>query len=176
MQCSRKNIISAPDIESIYDVPINFEMDKIGSKLLKSLGLNAKNKIDLKEWKDFVLKSKNAKKKLNIAIAGKYFDTGNFVLSDSYISVIEAIKISSYVLGVKPTLTWLNSKDFDKATRKLNSLKKFDGVIVPGGFGESGVDGKINIIKYVRENKIPFLGLCYGMQLAVIEYARNVLG
>ena len=171
-----KNIISAPDIESIYDVPINFEMDKIGSKLLKSLGLNAKNKIDLKEWKDFVLKSKNAKKKLNIAIAGKYFDTGNFVLSDSYISVIEAIKISSYVLGVKPTLTWLNSKDFDKATRKLNSLKKFDGVIVPGGFGESGVDGKINIIKYVRENKIPFLGLCYGMQLAVIEYARNVLG
>ena len=171
-----KNIISAPDIESIYDVPINFELDKLGSKLLKSLGLKAKNKIDLKEWKDFVLKSKNAKKKLNIAIAGKYFSTGNFILSDSYISVIEAIKFSSYNLGIRPVLTWLNSKDFDRAMRKLSSLKKFDGIIIPGGFGESGVDGKINIIKYARENGIPFLGLCYGMQLAVIEYARNVLG
>ncbi|MBU3968825.1 CTP synthase [Patescibacteria group bacterium] len=170
-----KNIISAPDIESIYDVPINFELDKLGSKLLKSLGLKALNGIDLKEWKNFVLKSKNAKKKLNIAIAGKYFGTGNFILSDSYISVIEAIKFSSYNLGIRPVLTWLNSKDFDRATRKPSSLKKFDGIIVPGGFGESGVGGKMNIIKYARENGIPFLGLCYGMQLAVVEYARNVL-
>lgn len=170
-----KNIISAPDIESIYDVPINFELDKLGSKLLKSLGLKALNGIDLKEWKNFVLKSKNAKKKLNIAIAGKYFGTGNFILSDSYISVIEAIKFSSYNLGIRPVLTWLNSKDFDRATRKLSSLKKFDGIIVPGGFGESGVGGKMNIIKYARENRIPFLGLCYGMQLAVVEYARNVI-
>jgi len=172
------NIISAPDIESIYDVPINFEEDKISNKLLKALALKTKGSADLKKWKDFVLKSKNTHTEVNIAIAGKYFNTGDFVLSDSYISVIEAIKFSSYYLGAKPKLTWLNSKDFDKSKtgKKLNILRKFDGVIVPGGFGETGVEGKINIIKFARENKIPFFGLCYGMQLATVEYARNVLG
>jgi len=170
------NVISAPDIESIYDVPINFEEDKIGIKLLKALGLKTKGRADLSKWEDFVSKSKNTKTELNIAIAGKYFDTGSFVLSDSYISVIEAIKISSYHLGAKPKLIWLNSKDFDKANKKLKDLKKFDGIIVPGGFGETGVEGKINIIKFARGNKIPFFGLCYGMQLAIVEYSRNILG
>ena len=110
------------------------------------------------------------------AVVGKYFDTGDFVLSDAYVSVIEAVKFSAYHFGAKAKLTWLNSKDFEKDPKSVSMLKKFDGVIVPGGFGSNGIEGVIRSIKYVRENKIPYLGLCYGMQLAVIEYARNVLG
>ena len=119
---------------------------------------------------------KGAKKEVNIAVVGKYFDTGDFVLSDAYVSVIEAVKFSAYHQGAKAKLTWLNSKDFEKDPKSVSMLKKFDGVIVPGGFGSNGIEGVIRSIKYVRENKIPYLGLCYGMQLAVIEYARNVLG
>jgi CTP synthase len=170
-------VISAPDIESIYDVPINFEKDKIGDYILKKLKLKPKKSSEgLSLWASFVRKMKNPKREINIAIVGKYFDTGEFVLSDSYVSVIEAIKFSSYHLGVKPVLTWLNSKDFESNKKKIGELKKYDGVIVPGGFGSSGVEGKIKVIQYCRINKIPYLGLCYGMQLAVVEYARNVVG
>jgi len=113
---------------------------------------------------------------VNIAVVGKYFDTGDFVLSDVYISVIEAIKFSAYSEFREPNLVWLNSKDFEKGNKSVNILSDYDGVIIPGGFGTSGVEGKIKAIKYVRENKIPYFGLCYGMQLAVVEYARNILG
>ncbi len=170
-----KNIISAPDADSIYDIPLNFEKDDLGDNLSEILGL-PKKKTDLDEWIRFVNKRKNAKKELNIAVVGKYFDSGDFVLSDVYISVIEAIKFSSYYEGAKPKISFLNSKDFEKDKSKLQTLKNYDGVIVPGGFGESGVDGILETIKFVRENKIPYLGICYGMQLMVIEYARNVLG
>lgn len=169
------NVISAPDIDSIYDVPVNFEKDKLGEILVKKLGLRDR-KPDLSEWKGFVKKVKSAKKEVNIAVVGKYFDTGDFVLSDAYISVIEALKFSAYSLGVKAKLTWLNSKDFETNPKAVSDLKKYDGVLVPGGFGSSGIEGKLKAIKFVRENKIPYFGLCYGMQLLVIEYARNVLG
>jgi len=194
-----ENVISAPDVESIYDVPINFEKDRLGEILCQTIGINGvnskKNKVkknsgrkdvkncratDLSEWKKFVRGLKNPKGEVSIAIVGKYFDSGDFVLHDVYISVIEAIKFSAYSLGLAPKLTFINSKDFEKGSvskkRKLSELKNFDGVIVPGGFGASGIEGKMTAIKYVRENKIPFFGLCYGMQLAVIEYARNKLG
>lgn len=171
-----ENVISAPDVESVYDVPLNFEKDDLGKKILKILRLRENKKQDLKEWKTFINSVKSAKEEMNIAIIGKYFDTGDFVLSDAYISVIEAVKYSAYKLGVKPKLTWLNSKDFENGAKNPSMLSDFDGVIVPGGFGESGIDGKLKAIKFARENKIPYLGLCYGMQLAVIEYARNVLG
>jgi CTP synthase len=170
-----KNIISAPDVDSIYDIPVNFEKDNLGDHLSEILGL-PKRKTDLTEWIGFVNKKKNAKNEVNIAVVGKYFDSGDFVLSDVYISVIEAIKLSSYYAGAKPKISFLNSKDFEKDKTKLKTLKSYDGVIVPGGFGESGVDGIIETIKFVRENKIPYLGICYGMQLMVIEYARNILG
>ncbi len=111
---------------------------------------------------------------MKIGIVGKYFDSGDFVLSDAYISVIEAIKYSAYSEGVKPEITWLSAKEFEKHPEKVSELGNYDGVIVPGGFGETGIEGKINVIKYCRENKIPYFGLCYGMQLMVIEYARNV--
>lgn len=170
-----KNIISAPDADSIYDIPVNFEKDHLGDHLGEILGL-PKRKTDLSEWMKFVNKRKNAKKEVNIAVVGKYFDSGDFVLSDVYISVIEAIKFSAYYAGAKPKISFLNSKDFEKDKSGLAILRDYDGVIVPGGFGESGVGGIIDTIKYVRENKIPYLGICYGMQLMVIEYARNVLG
>jgi CTP synthase len=96
-------------------------------------------------------------------------------LADSYISVIEALKISAAHLGVKANLVWMSAKHFED-TKNLKDLKDFGGILVPGGFGETGIQGKINVIEYARKNKIPYFGLCYGMQLMVIEYARNVLG
>lgn len=167
------HVISAPDIESIYDVPINFEKDSFGRMIAKELKLPAREP-DLSHWKEFVKKSKNGNKEINIAVVGKYFDTGDFVLSDSYISVIEAVKYSSYINGVKPKLHWINSKKYDTNPKQVSELKKYDGIIVPGGFGETGIEGKMAVIRYARENKIPYLGLCYGMQLLVIEFARNV--
>ncbi|MDA8611451.1 CTP synthase [Candidatus Pacebacteria bacterium] len=177
IQCNvpKGNVISAPDIDSIYDVPINFEKDKIGEMIADHLDISKKTpKLD--KWKTFVKKTKNNSREINIAVVGKYFDTGDFVLSDSYLSVIEALKYSAYYQNVKPKLTWINSKTYDDDPKKVKELKNFDGVIVPGGFGETGIEGKMAAIKFVRENKIPYLGLCYGMQLMTIEYARNVVG
>jgi CTP synthase len=172
-----ENVISAPDISSVYDVPINFEKDKISQIILKTLHMRAKSQNgDLDEWKKFVNKRAKAKHELKIAVVGKYFDTGDFVLSDAYVSVIEAVKFSSYWKDANTKLTWINSKEYEADPKKVEELKDFDGVIVPGGFGESGIEGVLMAIEFVRKNKIPYLGLCYGMQLAVIEYCRNVIG
>lgn len=168
-------VISAPDIDSIYEVPINFERDDLSRLILKKLNLPYK-KTDLKKWYDLVDKIKNPKGKVKIGIVGKYFGTGDFILSDAYISVIEAIKHAAYRNDLKAEVSWINSESFEKEPEKLEELKKYDGVVVPGGFGSRGVEGKIKAIKFLRNSNIPFLGLCYGMQLMVIEYARNVLG
>jgi CTP synthase len=168
-------VISAPDVESIYEIPINFERDDLSRLILKKLNL-AYKKTDLKKWYDLVDNIKNTKKKVKIGVVGKYFGTGDFVLSDAYISVLEAIKHSAYKHKVKPEIGWINSEVFEREPEKLNDLKNYDGIIIPGGFGSRGVEGKIRAIQFLRENKIPFLGLCYGMQLAVIEFSRNVLG
>lgn len=175
---SSDDVIAAPNVESIYDVPVNFEKDGLGLRILDHFGLKSKIKEkDLKEWKSLISKTKKITKEVNIAVVGKYFDTGDFVLSDAYISVIEALKISGMHLGVKTNLHWINSKKFEAGDKKeLSSLSGYDGVLVPGGFGESGIEGKIKAIQFARENKIPYFGLCYGMQLLVVEYARNVLG
>jgi len=171
-------VISAPDVESIYDIPINFEKEKLSDKLCEILNIVSKktNIQAWQKWKNFAKHAHNGKEILKIAMVGKYFETGNFILSDSYLSVIEAIKYSSYVQNKKPIITWLNSSDFEKFGNKLKELKKYDGIIIPGGFGARGVEGNLNVIKFARENKIPYFGLCYGMQMMVIEYARNVLG
>ena len=172
-----ENVISAPDIESVYDVPINFERDKISSAIMKALHMRTKqHNGELNEWKKFVQKRNRAKHELKIAVVGKYFDTGDFMLSDAYLSVIEAVKFSSYWKDALSKLTWINSKEYETDPKKVEELKDFDGIIVPGGFGQTGVEGVIMAIRYARENKIPYLGLCYGMQLAVIEFCRNVVG
>jgi len=112
---------------------------------------------------------------VTIAVVGKYFDSGDFVLSDVYISVLEAIKYSCYVHGVKPNIDYISSQQFENG-KNLEKLSGYDGVLVPGGFGETGIEGKIRVIQHVRENKIPYFGLCYGMQLMTVEFARNVAG
>jgi len=169
-------IISAPDVESIYDVPLNFERDKLSDILLKALGKRAKQNSDFGEWKNFVEKVHDGSGTVKIGIVGKYFDTGDFVLSDAYISVIEAIKFSAYTQGVKPEIDWLNAKKYQDNPDSVKELGDYDGILVPGGFGETGIEGKIQAIRFARENKIPYFGLCYGMQLLTVEYARNVAG
>jgi len=174
-----RQVISAPDVESVYNVPVNFERGHLTDILLERLHMNAvgRRKPHMENWKKFARRASTLKKEVRIAVVGKYFDTGDFVLSDAYISVIEAIKYSAYHAGKKPVLTWLNAVDFEKKDKaKLKELSKYDGILVPGGFGERGIEGKLNVIQYAREHKIPYFGLCYGMQLLVIEYARNVLG
>ena len=172
-----RHVVSAPDIASIYDVPVNFQKEQLDALLLTALSLKTRVKRDgLEKWKKFVQKVSSAQDEVRIGIVGKYFDTGDFVLSDAYLSVIEAIKFSSYALGKKPALIWVNAKDFENGEKDVSLLKNYDGIIVPGGFGETGIEGKLKAIQYVRENKIPYLGLCYGMQLAVVEFARHVAG
>ena len=167
-----EHVVAAPDVASIYDVPLHFEREKLSERICTMLDLSC-TKTDLSDWKRFVTRSKSGKKTVNIAVVGKYFNSGDFVLSDVYISVLEAIKYSAYALGVVPEITYLSSVTFED-TKNLKGLNAFDGVLIPGGFGVTGVDGKINVIEYVRKNKIPYFGICYGMQLAVLEYARNV--
>ena len=186
------HIISAPDVKSIYDVPVNFEKERVGDMIAEILSLSpvvSKEKKSLgdqskKDWELFVKRANTVKNEIKIAIVGKYFDTGDFVLSDAYLSVIEAIKHAAYAHNKKPVITWVHSGDFEisktqkesDVQKKLTLLSQYDGVLVPGGFGSRGIQGKIEAIKYVREHNIPYLGLCYGMQLAVIEFARNVVG
>lgn len=171
----KEHVISAPDVESIYDVPINFYEQGLDTIICDTLGIEC-GKPDFSKWKAFVKSSKTAVKDVNIAVVGKYFSSGDFVLSDVYISVLEALKFSAYASGVKAKITYLSAMDFEKDPKKFAELKKYDGVLIPGGFGKRGIEGKIKVIEYVRKNKIPYFGLCYGMQLLVIEYARNVLG
>jgi CTP synthase len=168
------SIISAPDVDSIYKVPLNFERDGLSKNILSYFGVKAKT-TKLQPWEKLVHNMEHPTGEIKIAICGKYFDSGDFTLSDAYISVIEALKISAYHQKLKPVIDWVNVKDFEDGTKKLSELKKYDGVLIPGGFGKSGIEGKIQVIEYVRKNKIPYFGLCYGMQLMVIEYARNVL-
>jgi len=176
---SPNRVISAPDVESIYDVPVNFERDNLGAIISDDLGLNHRmEKTNLSKWKSFTNKRKNATETIDVAVVGKYFDSGDFQLSDVYISVLEALKISAYTQKIIPRVHYLNAEEFEGegGTKNLRKLKKYDGIIVPGGFGTRGIEGKINVVEYARKNKIPFFGLCYGMQIAVIEFARNVLG
>jgi len=169
-----EDVISAPDVASIYDIPVNFEKDELGNLILEKLSMKPRAK-DMKEWRAFTEKIHNAKDVVRIGIVGKYFASGKFVLADSYLSVIESIKHSAALWGVKPEIKWLDSGEFENGAEGLKTLDGFDGIIVPGGFGSRGVEGKLKAIQYCRENKIPYFGLCYGMQLATVEFARNVL-
>jgi CTP synthase len=165
---SEDHILNNPDVDTIYRVPIVLEDQGFKSKMLKQLGLVSKKK-DLVEWREWLEKVEKARKEVKVAIAGKYFTSGNFSLEDSYVCVIEAIKHAAWQLGVKPIIKWF---DVEKVTEKELSL--YDGIIVPQGWGSRGVEGKIKVVKYAREKKIPYLGLCFGMQMAVIEFARDL--
>lgn len=171
----KEDVVSAPDVESIYDVPVNFEKDNLSTLILKKLSLRARMK-DMKQWNSLVSRIHGLEETVRIGIVGKYFKTGDFVLSDVYISVIEAIKHAAYSIRRKPIIEWLESGAYESDPASLKELTRYDGILIPGGFGSRGIEGKIAAIGFCREKKIPYFGLCYGMQLAVIEYARNVAG
>ncbi|MBU1177669.1 CTP synthase [Patescibacteria group bacterium] len=177
----KDHVISNHDVGSAYEVPIVLAEQNFGGKILKQFGLpqrkkgSAKNNY-LQEWRKLTKTIKSVKKEVKIGIVGKYFATGEFTLEDSYISVIEAIKHACWHHQVKPVVQWISSEAYEKDAKKLKELDQYSGIIIPGGYGKRGTEGKILAVKYVRENKIPYLGLCYGLQMAVIEFARNVCG
>ena len=166
-------VISSPDVESVYEIPLVFEKQKLSEKVLHKLGLSVKSpKMD--EWKEIIDKIKKKKDKtITVAIVGKYFSTGDYKLRDSYAALFDAIDHASWQAGVKVELTWVDSEEVEKKGEKI--LGNPDGIIVPIGWGERGAEGMIVAASYARKNKIPYLGLCYGMQLAVIAFARDVL-
>ncbi|MDP4009265.1 MAG: CTP synthase [bacterium] len=173
-----EDVISSPDVSSVYDIPIQFEEDQLGNRILKKFRMKERAK-DLKEWRKLSLKAKGKAPEIYVGVVGKYITSGDFMLSDSYISVVEAIKHASWAKNRTPRILWFSAEEYEKkgALKILQKdLKQCDCVIVPGGFGERGTEGKILAIQHCRENNIPYLGLCFGLQLAIIEFARNVCG
>jgi len=169
-----EDIIMNQDLKSIYQVPLNFHKQGFDTKILAKLGL-PDHQSDLAKWEDFVKKTQATNtKKLTIAIVGKYFKTGDYNLKDSYHALFEALDHASITLGISLNIKSLNSEIIEK--EGTDQLKDVQGIIVPIGWGARGTEGKIVAIKYAREHKIPYLGLCYGLQLAAIEFARNVVG
>ena len=169
-----EDIIMNQDLKSIYQVPLNFHEQGFDTKVLAKLGL-ADHDSDLSAWEDFVKKAVGKKsKQLTIAIVGKYFKTGNYNLKDSYHALFEALDHASIHEGLELNIKSINSAVIEKEGTK--QLEGVQGIIVPIGWGARGTEGKIEAIKYAREHKIPYLGLCYGLQLAAVEYARNVVG
>lgn len=159
-----EKIIEAADADTIYDIPLNFQKQNFDELLIKRLGIRArKNGTD--KWKRLVSKMKNAKKEMSIAIVGKYVDH-----ADAYISVEEALRHAGAHTGAKINIKHIESENEDLEQQ----LSDVDGVLIPGGFGKRGSEGKIKTVQYAREKKIPFLGLCLGLQMAVIEFSRNV--
>ena len=171
-----ENIINSPDVESIYQVPVIFMKQDLDTKILKMLGLKLR-KQHFNSWKKLV-SSIEAKKlnKIRVAVVGKYFHTGKeFMLGDAYAALFEALKHAAWSRKANLTIDWVSAEKVeDEGAGKFLSMA--DGIIVPIGWGKRGAEGKIAAIKYAREKKVPYLGLCYGMQLACVEFGRNVLG
>ncbi|MBS4534924.1 CTP synthase [Clostridium sp. D2Q-14] len=163
------NVVQNLDADTLYEVPLMLEEEGFPQMVVNRLKLNVKNP-DLSKWKEIVAKIKNPKDKIKIALVGKYVE-----LKDAYLSVAEALKHAGIANEVEIDIDWIHSEDIDDGNCK-DLLKNVDGILVPGGFGHRGIEGKICAIKYARENKVPFLGICLGMQMAVVEFARNVLG
>ena len=159
------NVINAPDLNDIYDVPLKMLDEGLDTAVDKRLNLNTPEP-DLTKWKSMMSLKKGVTKNVNIAILGKYFG-----LPDSYMSVVEALKHACLQNKVILNLHWIDADNFD-----IEELSSLDGVVVPGGFGYRGIEGKISAIEFIRKNNIPFLGICLGLQCAVIEFARNVCG
>jgi len=169
-----ENVIDSVDLPSAYETPVYLARQKLDEKILDMLGLPL-NTVDISKWETMVstIESKKTKTK-TVAIVGKYFATGEYQLRDSYAALMDAIDHAAWAKGIDVKVKWVNAEKLEKGD--LSDIEKVDGIIVPIGWGPRGVEGKIAAIHYARVNKVPYLGLCYGMQLAVVEYARNVLG
>ena len=167
---TKECVIECRDMDTIYEVPLALERQNMAQSVLKLL--NSRDKIpNLNSWKELVDKIKHPKKEIIVALAGKYTE-----LNDAYISVVESLKHAGCAYDAKVKIKWLASEECTSYEKAKEFLKDVNALVVPGGFGFRGIEGKLNVIKYARENNLPFLGLCLGMQCAVIEYARNVVG
>jgi len=172
-----ERIFSNPDVETIYEVPLVLYKQGMDKVLFELLG-ERRRKVDLEKYRRLVAEIKRTKKnapKLKIGIVAKYYQSGQFSLADAYVSVVESIKHAAWSLGREAEIIWINSEKLEKSNHIEEYLGDLAAIIVPGGFGSRGIEGKIKAIQYARENKIPFLGLCYGMQLATVEFARHLL-
>jgi CTP synthase len=160
-------VIENTNMPSLYEVPLALEEEGLAEQVIKRLKIQCKEK-DMHDWEDMVQRSKKLSHRTQIALVGKYIE-----LQDAYISVVEALKHASIYNDTKLEIKWIDSEDITEKTAGT-LLKGADGIIIPGGFGSRGIEGKINAARYARENKVPYLGLCLGMQIAIIEFARNV--
>tara|TARA_B100000519_G_scaffold195738_1_gene201131 strand:+ start:308 stop:1936 length:1629 start_codon:yes stop_codon:yes gene_type:complete len=163
-----EDVIQALDVKNIYNVPIVYHSEKLDVQVLRHFNIRP-NKINLIKWKKIVLSANKVKRNINVGIVGKYTD-----LPDAYKSLNEALVHGGLINNVGINIHWINSENLNDKSIK-NKFKNIHGIIVPGGFGERGISGKIKAIKYARLNKVPFLGICLGLQLAVIEFSKNVL-
>ncbi len=163
------SIIQNLDAESLYQIPIMLENEGLAKVVCRKLGIEDKTP-DLEEWMDMLEKERGRTKSVNIALVGKYVE-----LHDAYLSIVESLYHGGIANSARVNIMWINSEDISEENAE-QILKEADGILVPGGFGDRGVEGKIAAIKYAREKKVPFLGICLGMQCAVIEFARNVVG
>ena len=165
-----KGVIPLTTTSSLYEVPLLLEGEGLGDHLVSRLGLGPTQSPDWTEWEDLIAREREERPQISVAIVGKYVE-----LQDAYMSVREAIRHASLASGVEAEILWLHSAELEKQ-RGWDDLRRADGIIVPGGFGSRGIEGKIAAARYARENKIPYLGLCLGMQVMVIEFGRHVLG
>lgn len=169
-----EDIISSPDLESIYEIPLVLNKQGLDERVLQKLGLPIR-KPKLDEWKELLGKITSSKKReIELAIIGKYFGTGDYQLKDSYAALFDAIDHASWELGIKVNTKWIDAEKIEREGDGI--INRPDGIIVPIGWGERGAEGMIQTASFARKNKIPYLGLCFGMQLAVVSYARDVLG
>lgn len=165
-----ESVIEALDTDVIYGVPINYHNEGLDKQIVKHFNLSPTKELKLKVWQDIVDKVRNPSGEVTVAIVGKYV-----TLSDAYKSIIESLDHAGISSNVKVKLKWINSRKFLEGEAK-DEMKNVNAILVPGGFGEEGAEGKIAAAKYARENKIPYFGICFGMQMAVIECARNLCG
>lgn len=166
----KNSVISEEDAEIVYEVPLQLIREGLDEQILDLLNLPHAPK-NIKKWEEMVYKIKSAKETVKIGIVGKYTKHG-----DSYKSLIEALRHGGLDNNLKVEILWFDAEEFEKGKKSLNTLKEADGILIPGGFGERGKEGKIKAIKFARENKVPFFGICLGLQMAIIEFARNVSG
>jgi CTP synthase len=170
------HIIDSPDVPSVYEIPVLFAEQEFDTMLLQDLHLPLRKR-QIEPWKQLVEKIRQpATHRTRIGIIGKYFSTGDYELRDSYAALIDAIKHAGIATDTTVDIVWVNSEELEKMDDPTPKLADLQGIIVPIGWGGRGVEGKIRGIQYAREHQVPFLGLCYGMQLAAVEFARHVVG
>ncbi len=169
----KEDIISSPDVESVYEIPIVLEKQKLNERILRKLKLPVKSP-NLTDWNKLLEKIKDGKRNVEIAIVGKYFGTGDYELKDSYTALFDAINHAAWQMETKVKTRWVDAEKVEK--EGISIIGNPDGIIVPIGWGQRGAEGMIKAAGFAREKKIPYLGLCYGMQLAAVSYARDVLG